>query len=79
MDDTNKGLYRKYHDREPDARLIAAAPDLLEVLKAVEWHGHGMARCPMCFGWDSKNGGEGDKRHSKDCKLAAAIQKAEGR
>jgi hypothetical protein len=62
-----------------DWQLIAAAPELLDALKAVEWNGHGMARCPMCFGWDSKNGGEGDKRHSKDCKLAAAIAKAEGR
>jgi hypothetical protein len=57
---------------EYDARLIAAAPDLYQVIKAVEWVDIDGPRCPSCF---SSN----EFGHSKDCELASAIAKAEGR
>lgn len=64
---------------EANAYLIAAAPDLLAVLKSVEWSGLTDAEegglsdaCPCC---DAE---EGDGHHD-GCKLAAALAKAEGR
>lgn len=63
---------------EANARLMAAAPDMLSVLKAVEWNGpyvgYAAAVCPSCDAYRSDN-----KGHRKDCELAAAIAKAEGR
>lgn len=66
-----------------DARLIAAAPDLLAALKAVEWKGTGYdregdkeKRCPCCNESAPGYGGLGE--HTIDCQLASAIAKAEG-
>lgn len=60
------------------AQLTAAAPDLLSVLKAVEWNGPSstgmlMAVCPSCEAYKSDN-----KGHYENCDLAAAIAKATG-
>ncbi len=59
------------------ARQFAAAPDMLEVLKAVEWigimnHPDHVKQCGYC----QAVLGQG---HRDECKLAAAIAKAEGR
>ena len=54
--------------------LVAAAPDMLEVLMEAEWGGTaigGNMSCPVCF--NSREYG-----HSPDCILAAAIAKATG-
>lgn len=60
-----------------DFELAAAAPDLLAALKAVEFSL--TDKCPMCVGWDCGPSGETPLAHTKDCALAAAIAKAEGR
>ena len=55
--------------------LLVAAPDLLAALKEAEWHGvdfQNRDACPLCY---ARKGGD----HGMDCKLAAAIAKAEGR
>lgn len=61
-----------------NARLIAAAPELLEVLLAVEWSGteeteigDSVGACPWCGNAQADD-------HTAACKLAAAIAKAEG-
>ena len=65
---------------EANARLIAAAPDLLEALRGVEWgcevdaaEGGFIAGCPSC-GAERRTG-----EHHQDCQLNAALTKAEGR
>ena len=57
-----------------NARLIAAAPSLLEALEAVEWvaiSGYDNI-CPSCAHFWKATG------HHDDCKLQAAIQLAKG-
>jgi hypothetical protein len=59
-----------------NARLIAAAPDLLAACEDVEWvsmndDGPEMIACPMCY--HSKEEG-----HKSDCRLSAAIARARG-
>ena len=59
-----------------NAALIAAAPELYEALKAVEWvvvdfDGVGCLFCPFCYAV------EGSK-HAKDCELSNALAKARG-
>lgn len=61
-------------EAEANARLIAAAPDLLAACKAVEWIYMPRTlelRCPKC-------GRRIDNGHAPDCQLAAAIRAAEG-
>ena len=56
-----------------NARLIAAAKDLLAALKKREWvsmNDTAKFRCPVCM--ESKENG-----HRHDCKVALAIAKAE--
>lgn len=62
-----------------DACLIAAAPDMLAVLRALEWLGMNDGRgvtnlqCPACSALRHRGTG-----HNPHCGLAAAIAKAEG-
>lgn len=72
---------------QANARLIAAAPLMLEALKALEWSGVDAIEavtfrsCPSCgapeFALDDEPREHG--QHMQDCKLGAAIAAAEGR
>jgi len=57
--------------QESDARLIAAAPELLAALQEVEWYYDSMGgmECPWCL--ESKEHG-----HASDCPRRLAIAKA---
>src|SRR5665213_1419429 len=65
-------------ETEANARLIAAAPDLLVALKQIQF-GFNFRRCPACAGWNMSDAGETDMVHTKDCIVALAIAKAEGK
>lgn len=56
-----------------NARLIAAAPELLEACKAAEWGGYDtqvdLRYCPVCAGSERTG-------HTGDCALSAAIARA---
>ena len=56
---------------EADCALIAAAPQMLEVLEEVEWSGTYNRCCLFCLR-------DRDYGHLDDCKLQAAIKKARG-
>lgn len=68
----------KYLTTDPErqwanARLIAAAPELLRMLKATEWvRANSPAFCYVC-------GRERWVGHAEDCEVSNAIRKAEGR
>ena len=54
-----------------NARLIAAAPELLAALEKCEWvPDAGYPRCPACKEWRRTG------VHTDDCHLAAALAKA---
>ena len=56
-----------------NAHLIAAAPQLLTVLEAVEWVGDKPYRfCPWCFA------GENQEQHYPTCTRQAATKAAKG-
>lgn len=57
-------------DPEADARLMAVAPRLLDVLEAVQW-GWGWAPCPCCDLFEEDG-------HGPNCRLAAALAAARG-
>lgn len=61
----------QYIENEFEAKLMAAAPDMLYVLEGVEWvkDPEGPRFCPYCY--NSEQAG-----HMKNCKLAAAMKKA---
>jgi hypothetical protein len=50
-----------------NAALIAAAPDMLAMLKSLEWNDGGW--CPICYRKYEHGGG-----HAPDCKLAALLR-----
>lgn len=52
------------------ARVYAAAPDLLAALKAVEWAGE-IGGWPLCEGFEISG-------HLRNCQIGAALRKAEG-
>lgn len=59
---------------EANAKLIAAAPELLAKLKDLQWvthtdSEHSWTQCPDCYAED---------KHYAGCELAALIAKAEG-
>jgi hypothetical protein len=59
-------------DTLANARLIAAAPDMLDVLTAIEWRDCSCGpECPQCFNFQKVG-------HRPECKLAAALRKARG-
>ena len=67
----NEGEGKPYRQSMANARLIAAAPDLLEALQAVEWGGHtGVAVCPGCGAI------EFESVHSNGCPIKVALAKA---
>lgn len=55
---------------------LAIIKELLAALKMNEW-GFNHARCVVCAGWNMSPQGETDKRHTKTCPVALAIQHAE--
>jgi hypothetical protein len=65
-----------YPTKLADARLVAAAPDLLAALKAVQF-GFNHRRCAACGGWDMSPNGETDMVHTPKCIVALALTKAE--
>lgn len=65
----------EHYDARSNARLIAAAPDLLAALKLAEWGAESpryVPSCPCCESFRSEG-------HEADCVLAGAIAKAEGK
>ena len=58
-----------------NARLIAQAPAMYELLKELEWSGptpyRGDGMCPQCYEWRTYV-------HRPDCKLAAVLKAVEG-
>ena len=77
-DDEAIALVRISNPQTPEqhehARLIAAAPDIYEALKAVEYISQDGWVTPYCFpcgGWEEQG-------HTDDCKVGNALKKAEG-
>ena len=67
-------------EAEANAKLFAAAPDMLAALKSIEWggddpdeYGDMVACCPYCGAFKQYG------QHYADCAVDAAIRKAGGR
>ena len=69
-DQENNEVCRVVESGETDARLIAQAPAMYELLKSLEWHDEELhySICPVCEGME----------HRPDCKLAAVLKAVEG-
>jgi hypothetical protein len=72
-------LKELYGPGTPVGDMLLLHAEMLEMLKKLEWSGGDVVNgehrsvCPVCFaGWRAQT-------HSKYCKLAALIAKAEGR
>ena len=68
-DQENHEVCRVFEGGEADARLIAQAPAMYELLKSLEWHDEELhySICPVCEGME----------HRQDCKLAAVLKAVE--
>lgn len=60
-------------EQAANARLIAAAPDMLAALEEVEWENDGYCNmyCPCCDNYQTHG-------HKEECKLGNALKKARG-
>lgn len=65
----NFGIGISNEEHNANVALIAAAPDLLAALEAVEWFGGLGDVCPKCRQRKPKG-------HADDCQLALALAKA---
>ena len=64
-----------------DARLIAQAPAMYELLKELEWFEEdgGIVWCPVCKRYKpGETGGLYNEGHLTDCRLAAVLKAVEG-
>lgn len=68
----------------PEGEAIAAVPEMVELLRSLEWHlesGYEYWACPSCEGCrDAKDAGDdGVPGHRPDCKLASLLARIEGK
>jgi hypothetical protein len=68
------------HCTKADGMLIAAAPEMLELLRGVEWLGNRRAgpACPWCAGSHPLAGRLVMSGHGPDCQLAALLARVDG-
>jgi hypothetical protein len=68
---------------EADAALIAAAPELLAMLRELEWggeseHWQGVSACLFCRGDEpGERHPGGEAGHKPDCRLSALLRRCE--
>lgn len=82
-DDRVASVWDKNDERaRAKVSLIAAAPELLKMLKRHEYvhqEDWGIDWCPECGGVKPGSGTDMQEGHKPDCELAALIAKAEGK
>ena len=80
-DQENNEVCRVVEGGETDARLIAQAPAMYELLKELEWFEEdgGIVWCPVCKRYKpGETGGLYNEGHLTDCRLAAVLKAVEG-